>query len=112
MSEIQILINKIQLLEFHQKLLLELIRNPKLEFYRLIVESGLSRQEMEHFLSICDHLNEKFAEQKAEGFVHFHPLFAELKAALPVRLNLNEVVHACLTQNLYGPLFQEFAKYL
>ncbi len=112
MSECKILMEKIQLLEFHQRLLLELIQHPNMDFYRLIVENGISKQEMEKFLSRCNEFNQKLAEQKAEGFVYFHPLFVEFVQALPLGLDINDVVKACLAQKLYEPLFQEFAKYL
>lgn len=112
MNDFNILMEKIQLLEFHQQLLLELISNPNLEFYKLIVEKGISKHEMERFYRLCHELNNKMEEQKAEGFVTFHPLFTELSAAMPAGLKTNDVVRACLAQKIYEPLFKEFAKYL
>ncbi|GHH98550.1 DUF1878 family protein [Neobacillus kokaensis] len=111
-NNIQILMEKIQLLEFHQGLLLKLIQNPNLDFYRLIVENGKSKQEMETFFDLCDELSLKLEKQKAEGFVYFYPLLVEFVAALPDGLELHHVTKACLTQKLYEPLFQEFSKYL
>jgi hypothetical protein len=107
----QELLQRIQLLEYHQNLLVMLLDNPKLDFYKLIIKSGLKEQDVQQFFLLCDKLNIKWEEQKAEGFVYFHPLFAELSASLPPNLNVNEVIQACLNQKLYDDLFQELQKY-
>jgi hypothetical protein len=106
------LLERINLLEFHQKLLLKLLNDPKLELYKLIIENGITEQEIEKFYYLCDKMNLKMEEQKAEGYVYFHPLFHELSVSLPSTLNIREVINACLTQKLYLPLFQEMVKYL
>ncbi len=112
MSEYEMLIQRVQLLEYHQKLLLDLIVNPKLEFYKLIVKHGLSEHEVKKFYTLCDKLSKKMEEQKAEEYVYFHPLFDDLSVFLPAKLDIKEVIKACLSQNLYLPLFQEFVKYI
>ncbi|WP_040204453.1 DUF1878 family protein [Neobacillus jeddahensis] len=112
MVEQDLLLQRINLLEYHQKLLVTLLGNPKLEFYKLIIENGVSKQEIDNFYCLCDQLSVKLAEQKAEGYVYFHPLFDELLASLPVNLKMEAVIKACLKQKLYEPLFQEFNKYL
>lgn len=106
------LLERIKILEYHQKLLLKLLNNPKLDLYKLIIENGISEQEVKQFYSLCDKMSIKLEEQKAEGYVYFHPLFQELSLSLPPKLNMREVINACLTQKLYLPLFQELAKYL
>jgi len=103
---------RINLLEYHQKLLVKLLNNPNLEFYKLIIENGLTELEIDTFYCSCDKLSMKLEEQKAEGYVYFHPLFNELSASLPAKLKIEEVIKACLHQKLYEPLFQEFVKYL
>lgn len=106
------LLERINTLEYHQKLLLKLLNNPKLELYNLIIENGITVQEIEMFYSLCDKMSIKLEEQKAEGYVYFHPLFHELSKSLPSKLNMRKVTKACLTQGLYLPLFQELEKYL
>jgi Protein of unknown function (DUF1878) len=101
---------RVNLLEYHQKLLLKLLINPNLEFYRLVIENGLTEHEVEAFNLLCENLNKKMEKQKAEGFINFHPLFSEFLYSLPEKLNANEVVHACLKQQLFEPLFTEFSK--
>jgi hypothetical protein len=103
---------RVNLLEYHQKLLLKLLRDPNLEFYRVVIENGLSEHEVGTFNRLCENLNIKMEEQKAEGFIHFHPLFNEFLYSLPEKLNAKEVVQACLKQHLFEPLFTEFAKCL
>lgn len=106
------LLERIQLLEFHQKLLLKLINNPKLEFSKLIIENGISEQEVQSFFKLCEEMCNKMAKQKAEGFVYFYPLFDEFSTSLPLTLQTEEVILACLRQNLFESLMLEFKKYL
>lgn len=101
-------LKRINLLEFHQKLLLKLVSNPQLEFYKLIVEKGISEQDVQRFLRNCDDLNNKMAEQKAEGFVHFHPLLNEFSLSLPSNLQVKEVIQACIGQNIFEEMMSEF----
>ena len=106
------LMERINLLEYHQKLLLKLINNPKLELYKLIIENGITEQEAGQFFSLCDKMNLKLEEQKAEGYVNFHPLFHELSSSLPSSLKIKDVINACLKQKICLSLFQELEKYL
>ncbi len=94
----QELLARIELLEYHQGLLVKLLNNPKLEFYKLIVEKGLSEQEIQEFFSLCDELNIKMEEQKAEGFMYFHPLFNQFSAFMPAKRR-REGSNRCM----YGP---------
>jgi hypothetical protein len=108
----QELLKRISRLEYHQKLLLKLLINPKLEFYKLIIENGLTEQETNQFYDKCDELCVKLKEQKAEGYVYFQPLFVEFAASIPGNLKIEEVIKACISQKLYEPLFQELKNYI
>lgn len=112
MNEYDALLERIKLLEYHQKLLLQLLTNPQLEFYKLIIEKGISEQEVHVFFQLCDEMSIKLEEQKAEGYVYFHPLFNEFAASIPANLSVKEVIKACLVQNLFEVLFQELRKYI
>lgn len=105
------LVEKILKLEYHQKLLLKMLRGSTQHFYKLIIEHSLTEQEVNDFYNTCDKLSKDMKEQKAEGFVYFHPLYEELKISLPHSLDIKEVIHACLSQQLYIPLMTEFKKY-
>ena len=87
------------------------MNDPKSDFYKLVVENGISENEVKHFFKLCDELSIKLEEQKAEGFVYFHPLFHQLTAALPPTLEMKECLKACENQGLYVPLMQEFLSY-
>jgi hypothetical protein len=110
MSEFDELRKRIGLLEYHQRLLIQMINNPRSEFYKLVIEKGISEREVQVFLQLCDDLHIKLEEQKAEGFLYFHPLFNEFLNGLPEAFEVKEVVQACLKQELYEPLFKEFSK--
>lgn len=51
-------------------------------------------------------------QQKAEGYIHFHPLFEEFLLFLPSKLDAKKGIQACDSQKLFEPLFQELAKFL
>ncbi|MEH7012758.1 DUF1878 family protein [Neobacillus niacini] len=104
--------SRVNLLEYHQKLLLKMLASPNLEFYRLVIENGISEQKVEAFDQLCENLNKKMEEQKAEGFINFHPLFSEFLYLLPEKLDTKKVVQACIKQHLHEALFREFNKYL
>ena len=56
---VQELLERILILEYHQKLLIKLINNPKLDFYKLIIEHGISEQETQKLFYLCDKLTIK-----------------------------------------------------
>jgi hypothetical protein len=105
------LLKRIYLLEYHQKLLLKLLSNPKLDLYKLVIEKSITEQQFKDFLRICDELSIKMVEQKAEGFIYFFPLFNEFLSSLPRNLKAEEVVPACISQQIFEPLMMEFVKY-
>jgi hypothetical protein len=106
------LINRINLLEYHQKLLLEMINHPEFDFYKLIIKNGITEYEVQRFYQLCDDLNMKLEEQKAEGFIYFHPLFTEFLSFLPEKFDVKEVIQACCSQGLFLSLMLEFHKYI
>lgn len=106
------LLERISRIEYHQKLLVKLITNPNLEFYKLVIENNLTEKDVKKFFYLCDELSKRMEKQKAEGFVYFHPLFNELSVSLPHKLEVKEVVQACAKQKLFYSLFQEFMKYI
>ncbi|WP_066295064.1 DUF1878 family protein [Bacillus sp. FJAT-29937] len=99
-------------LEYQQKLLLKVIEDRNLDFFKLIVEKSLAEREVEDFYRICEDLSIELEEQKAEGFVYFHPLYNKFKYSLHKNLEPKEAVQACLKQGLFIPLMNEFVKYL
>jgi hypothetical protein len=106
------LYERISRLEFHQKLLVSMISGSSQSFYKLIIEKSLSEKEVDEFYKLCDELSLLMLEQKEEGFVYFYPLFETLKTSLQPHLDIQEVISACLGQQLYVPLMTELNKCL
>jgi hypothetical protein len=42
------LLERINVLEYHQKLLLKMLNDPSLELYKLIIENGITEHEVRH----------------------------------------------------------------
>lgn len=110
--DINLLIDKINKLEYQQKLFLKIIENEDHQFYKLVIENSLGEKDVDAFNRICEKMSKELEEQKAEGFVHFHPLFKEFIRHLHPRFQADKVVRACIKQRLFLPLMEEFRKYI
>jgi len=110
--EKNLLLVKIEKLEYHQGLLLKIIDNPHNEFNKLVIASSLSKKEVEEFNDLCEDMIKEWEEQKAEGFVYFHPLFQKFSNKLHARLQPEKVIPACIRQRKFLPLMEELNKYL
>ncbi|MCR2821076.1 YhaI family protein [Lederbergia panacisoli] len=106
------LLAKIERLEYHQKLLLGMIRSEGHEFDRLIIKKNLDENEVKEFRSLCEYVSKEMEVQKAEKFVFYAPLFNEFVKKLNPKLNPDEVVNACLKQNIYTDLMNVLQKNL
>lgn len=103
---------KLNRMEYHQSLLLQMITNSEDQFYKLVIEKQLNKADVEQFYTLCDKLSKELEKQKAEGFVHFDPLFDMFKLNLHPNLHAEEVIRACIVQKLYQPLMSQFKKYI
>ena len=106
------LLKRIEQLEYHQELLTDFIDEADYPFTRLIIRKNLSREEVIQFYDLCDQINKKLQEQKAEGLVYFHPLLKEFSKKLNKKLDVEETIEACIKQNLYIELMEELKKYI
>ncbi|MEH6943548.1 DUF1878 family protein [Bacillus sp. JJ722] len=109
MDEVQ---RRIETLEYHQQLLVRMLKHSNDQLYYLIITKNLSKLETETLLDICEKMNKKFQKQKAEGYVTFNPLLNELQAHLPNSISIHELVHACLKQGVYVALMQSMKELL
>ncbi|MFC5713564.1 DUF1878 family protein [Thalassorhabdus alkalitolerans] len=91
---------RIERLEFHQKLLMELIdeRHP---FYRLIIKRKITEKEMSKLYSLCAVLERKLAEERKQGMVYHGELLDEFIGELNPKLNPEETIMALKKQGLY-----------
>ncbi|OCA84349.1 hypothetical protein A8F94_16715 [Bacillus sp. FJAT-27225] len=105
------LLERIQVLEYHMRLLAEAVEKPEYELNKLLVKRNVAERETAELFDLCERLSKLMEEQKAEGFLHFHPLFEEFAASLSSKLNPSEVVNACMKQKIFIPLMNEFKKF-
>jgi len=106
------LLKRIERLEYHERLLVDLLQGSNKLFTKLIISKNLDESEVKEFHRICENLNNKMENQKAEGFLYFHPLLKEFSAKISPKLDISETIHACIEENLYVDLMLELRKYL
>ena len=106
------LLRRIEILEYHQRLLLNLLGSSERSFTKMIILKNLEEKEVREFHELCDELSIKMQEQKAEGFVYFLPLFQEFSNRLNKKLEAEATVKACLEEKIHLELMSEFQKFL
>ncbi|MHC0036798.1 DUF1878 family protein [Pseudoneobacillus sp. C159] len=111
MAELEFL-NELAVIRYHQRLIVQMLEKSDEQFYKLIIKYGLSEAEVHEFYQLCEKMNMELENQKAEGFVYFHPLYHQFKAKINPKLPAVEVIKACITQNIYLDLMHELIKYV
>ncbi|WP_442599077.1 DUF1878 family protein [Neobacillus sp. D3-1R] len=111
MEESEVL-KKLQLIQYHQQLIVSMLEKSKDEFYKLVIKHGLTEEEVYEFFQLCENMSIELEKQKAEGFVYFHPLYQQFSDTLNRKLSIKEVIMACITQNLFLPLMSELKTYI
>ncbi|CEE01020.1 MULTISPECIES: DUF1878 family protein [Bacillaceae] len=106
------LLKRIERLEYYQQLLLEIVNTNDYPFTKLIIQKKLGPEEVLEFQHLCEYMNNKLQEQKAEGLLYFYPLLKEFSDKLNRKLEVKETVESCLQQYLYVELMTEFKKCL
>ncbi|MGQ4667517.1 DUF1878 family protein [Metabacillus halosaccharovorans] len=99
---------RLETLEYYQSLLLKIVEPAKFPFYHLVMSKGLSKEEVEEVLMICEELSRLHEEQKAQGLVIFTDLLTQFAGQLNPKLDLYETIHALHRQNLYSSLMDDF----
>ncbi|WP_285767649.1 DUF1878 family protein [Peribacillus sp. SI8-4] len=98
---------EIDILRFHQGLLLNLIRNPKARLDFLFVEKNFTKREAEELLELCDIMSKRYEIEKAEGYMNFQPLFNQFERKVNSKITTKECIDACLSQGLYVSFMRE-----
>ncbi|WP_349729022.1 DUF1878 family protein [Peribacillus frigoritolerans] len=98
---------EIEILRFHQRLLLNMIRNPEAKLDYLFVEKNFTKKEAEELLKTCDTLSKRYEIEKAEGYMNFRPLFNQFERNINSKITIMECVDACLSQGLYVSFMRE-----
>lgn len=99
--------NRVETLEYHVKLLLGMIQPVNRDFDLLVIQKGLTEEEVKDFHELCRELEEEMEEQKAEKFVFHSPLYRQFTAGLNKKLHPKETVQACLNQQIYVELMKK-----
>ncbi|MCK1992961.1 DUF1878 family protein [Peribacillus muralis] len=98
---------EIDILRFHQGLLLNLIRNPEAKLDYLFVEKNFSKKEAEDLFEVCDNLSKRYEIEKAEGYMNFRPLFNQFARRVNPKITTKECIDAFLSQGLYIAFMRE-----
>jgi len=101
---------KLEILEYHIQLLLEMSDQTKFPFYQLIIRSRLTKEEVQHIYKLCEKLTEEYKEQKAQGLLYYTDLLTLFAGQLSEKLDVNETIEAMYNQGLYKPLMTEFKR--
>ncbi|RDU35300.1 hypothetical protein DRW41_18625 [Neobacillus piezotolerans] len=103
---------RLRTVEYHLRLMADALGGTEHQFTKLVVQNNLSEKETESFFSLCEEMNKRMEEQKAEGFLNFHPLFNEFSSLLTSKLNPRDAVYACINEKVYLSLMLEFKKFV
>ncbi|MCH4865511.1 YhaI family protein [Bacillus sp. 1006-3] len=100
--------HRIERLEYYIQLLVKTVDMDRYPFYGLLIDKGLSKEEGEAVMRICDELSEELATQKAQGFVTFDKLLALFAGQLNEKLDVHETIFALYEQGLYQEMMEVF----
>lgn len=95
-------------LEYHQQLLLKMLKGHTFPVYEVIIKNGLSEEEVEEVFTLCEEFSKEFEKQKKAGYVHFDSLLKEFTNRLNIKIRPHDLVIALYEQNLYLPLMTKF----
>ncbi|MGM0876263.1 MAG: DUF1878 family protein [Bacillota bacterium] len=99
---------RLETLEYYQTLLLQMIESTPFPFYRLVMERGLNKGEIEDIYRLCNELSFLHEEQKAQGLVIYTDLLTQFAGQLNSKLDIVETVQAMSKQGLYSSLMKDF----
>ncbi|THE11079.1 DUF1878 family protein [Bacillus timonensis] len=95
-------------LEYYQSLILSLLGDKLPTFYKMIMEAGLTKTDVEFLLQNCEAMSKEYKKQKAEGFIGFTPLLTQFVGMLHPRLDPKVTIHVLAQESKYAPLMDEF----
>jgi hypothetical protein len=85
-----------------------MIESTHFPFYRLVMERGLNKGEIEDIYRLCNELSFEHEEQKAQGLVIYTDLLTQFAGQLNSKLDIVETVQAMSKQGLYSSLMKDF----
>jgi hypothetical protein len=101
---------RIESLEYYVSLMMIMMDTNRFPFFALIIQKGVTKEEVEYLLAKCEELSEEMDKQKREGLLWFYPLLLSFKEALPAKLSVLETIKALEEQGLHTQLMFELKK--
>ena len=101
---------RLKKVEYHQRLLLEMMQTQKFPAYELIIKKDLTEDEVRELVDLCEELTLQYEQQKEEGFVYFLPLLTQFVSSINKKLDPEETIHAFLRQGMFLPLMEVLNK--
>lgn len=94
-------------LEYYQKLLINMVEPSRFPFYQMVIQKGLTEEEVTEVFYVCDELMKEYEAQKQLGFVGFRSLLIRFVGMLHPRLTPKETIVKLMQQGLYVPLMEQ-----
>ncbi|WP_377891431.1 DUF1878 family protein [Alkalihalobacillus sp. R86527] len=86
-------------IEYHNRLLARMYEeNGKYPFYRLVIEQGLTEEEVEGVFHLCDEIQKKMHEQMEEGLLSRTSLLTHFVGMLDMKLKPLPTIKAIQSQ--------------
>ncbi|WP_066174261.1 DUF1878 family protein [Bacillus marinisedimentorum] len=95
---------RLRKLEYHQRLLLDMVEPNTHPFDKLVIRKGLSEEEVAETLALCGKLNEEYERQIEEGYVSFTKLLTQFVGMLHPGLEAVETIESLYYQGIYRKL--------
>lgn len=96
-------------IEYHNRLLAKMYdSNRSYPFYRMVIEEGLTEEEVESVFLLCDEIQQKMHEQMEEGLLSRTSLLTHFVGMLDIKLKPIPTIKAIKAQEeKYAELTEE-----
>ncbi|MFD1037659.1 DUF1878 family protein [Virgibacillus byunsanensis] len=93
---------------FHLHLLSKVVDMDKYPLIKLIIDTGLSKDECNELLKLLHSLNIQYETQKEEGFLDYTSLLLHFVGMLNEKLEPAKTIYALKKEGYYPSLIREF----
>lgn len=98
-------------IEFHMRLLAKMKEEGEYPFYRMIIEQGLTEEELIEVYKLCAEVNKKMHEQVEEGLLNRSSLLTHFVGMLNIKLDPLSTIRALQAQEkIYQELMETLLK--
>lgn len=102
---------RLEQLEYYVSLLVESDIMQNLPFLNWVIKNNRTKKEIEHIFLVCEEIDALYKKQKAEGFLHFHPLLQIFQEKTkPYIDDIEEFTFMMVREKLFADLMKEFLK--